>query len=335
MRCLPSVARPPACSARNAERVGFVKQTQFAIRRFLRFRIKEHAAAHQRAMKIRHQRTDVTRAVTARFVRLHPVQVFLDVLREFAAVRAVDTVSLSGNRHLHIFLRQHERADGRIQREHMHAVTGRVSQHRAAAVKHVTGGNLLQTLLQNRRLHIAIGSIAVRRTFHDGENRADVDIRVDVAGAVERIEQNDVSAFVAGIRDHMRFFVFLRDQQADVAAITEAAHQRAVGDLVQLLHFLALDIHFARGAHDVRQAAARNLRGDDFAGEGDAGEQPAKLRGRVRIAPFAFQKMTFDCFDHRSVNHISIIRCFNLLLLREKAASPMPLARMGIEFMNL
>ena len=77
------------------QRVRFIKQTQLALGRFLRLRIQKHPAADQRPVKIRHQRPDVTRAVTARFIGLRPIQVFLDVVGKFAAVPAVHAVSLA------------------------------------------------------------------------------------------------------------------------------------------------------------------------------------------------------------------------------------------------
>jgi hypothetical protein len=99
----------------------------------------------------------------------------------------------------------------------------------------------------------------------------------------------------------VRFLVFFGHEQADVAAVTEAADERGVGKVVELLDLFALDIHAAGLAHDIDEAGAVNFRGDDFRGEGDAGKQPAELRVRVRTA--SVEKMAFDSRDQSLVRH--------------------------------
>jgi len=54
-------------------------------------------------------------------------------------------------------------------------------------------------------------------------------------------------------------------------------------------------------AHDFHEAGAGELRGDDFGGERDAGQQPAEFRVRVRAAPV--QKVAFNSCDRSFFCH--------------------------------
>jgi len=94
----------------------------------------------------------------------------------------------------------------------------------------------------------------------------------------------------------MRLLVFLGDEQADVAAVTEAFDERLVRDDVQFLDHFALDVDFAGFADNLEEPGAGDLRGDDFGGERDAREQPAKFGGGVGIAALALKEMTAPRF---------------------------------------
>src|SRR5439155_13729376 len=70
----------------EGQRIGFVEQPQLALRRIRRGRIEEDTAADECPVKIRHERPDVTQAVTSRFGRLDPIEVTLDAFGEFPAI---------------------------------------------------------------------------------------------------------------------------------------------------------------------------------------------------------------------------------------------------------
>jgi len=157
--------------------------------------------------------------------------------------------------------------DRRIEREHVHALARCVGQHRAAAINDVARRDLVAARLEDVRHHVlaVAGGIALQ----DGKNRADRDVGVDIARTIKRVEQHDV---FAGFRllNHVRLLVFLRHQDANIAAIPEAPHQRLIGKLIQLLNFLALDVDPAGRAHDFEQASPLDVGGDDFGRQRDA-----------------------------------------------------------------
>ena len=84
----------------------------------------------------------------------------------------------------------------------------------------------------------------------DGKDGADADVDVDIAAAVERIEDDDVLAVLAVALDDDGVFVFFRRHDGHVAAIAQKLQQRLVGDDVELLHGLALHVGLAGDADD-------------------------------------------------------------------------------------
>ena len=117
----------------------------------------------------------------------------------------------------------------------------------------------------------------------DRENRADADVDVDVAGAVERIEDDDVFPELAIALDDHGIFVFFRRHDGHVAAVAQKLQQRLIRDDVELLDLLALDVRFARDADDAGQSRAANLSRDDLGGQRDSGQQPGELAAGARM----------------------------------------------------
>ena len=117
----------------------------------------------------------------------------------------------------------------------------------------------------------------------DRKDRADADVHVDVARAVERIEDDDVLAVLAVALDDDRLLVLLRSHDRHVAAVAQAVQQRLVGEHVELLHRLALHVLLAGRAEDVDQPGPADLRGDDLGGQRDAGQQPGELAAGLRM----------------------------------------------------
>ena len=110
----------------------------------------------------------------------------------------------------------------------------------------------LQHVVQRVALAGRVGLAA-----EDREDGADADVDVDVAGAVERVEDDDVLAVLRGrAATTIGLVVLLGGHDGDVAAAAQAVQQRLVGEHVELLHGFALDVLLAGGAEDVGQAGA-------------------------------------------------------------------------------
>src|ERR1700733_1921819 len=182
-------------------------------------------------------------------------------------------------------MRQHVGADQRIESEAVHAVSGAVDKERRCAVKDVSRRHLFRAGLQYVHLGRAFG-VAVHVTAQNGEDGADADVDIDIAGPVERIEDDYVLAVTRIAESHDRLLVLFRGQHADVAAIAQAGEQSLVCEDVELLDRLALDVGRARTADHVDKPCPANLGGDDFRGQRDPREQPGKLAAGMRVDPF-------------------------------------------------
>ena len=132
---------------------------------------------------------------------------------------------------------EHVGADRGIEREAVHAVAGGVDHDRRRAVDHVAGGELLRAAVAGRRRWDRRIAASVRHG-EDREDRADADVDVDVRGAVERIEHDDVLAAAGAAIEGDRLFVLFGGDHADVFADAQAVHQRFVGVDVELLLLL-------------------------------------------------------------------------------------------------
>src|SRR5439155_16655406 len=89
-------------------------------------------------------------------------------------------------------MRKQELADRGIEGEAVHALPGRVDQHRARAIEDVAGCDLRSAFLETvgeRARTLLGGAPAMNR-----EDRADRDVDADVGRAVERIVEQHVLA---------------------------------------------------------------------------------------------------------------------------------------------
>jgi hypothetical protein len=109
------------------------------------------------------------------------------------------------------------------------------------------------------------------------------DVDADVAAAVERIEQQKVIAARIRIRDRLAVLHLLRRTRRQMSAPGVGLEQHVVGDHVELLLRLALDVHALSswGAHIPEHAAQCALADRDrdcLAGAGDDLDQQAQVR---------------------------------------------------------
>src|SRR6185437_4643823 len=173
--------------------------------------------------------------------------------------------------HLHLVVGENEGADGGVEREAVNAVAGGVDEHGRRTVDDVAGGNLFGAGQQDGFLEWLAGNALV-----DGEDGADVDVDVDVGGAVERVEDDDVSARLRVGVDDDGLFVFFADKCGHAVAATEDVEENFVGVDVELLLDLALHVDGANGTESVTEAAPTDFGFDHLGGQRDAAEQPAE-----------------------------------------------------------
>ncbi len=166
-------------------------------------------------MEVRDQAADVPRAVlaakTARPQHLNVGPILLRPARRIGLVGAV-VAALVG--HLHALVAEHEGADGWIEGEAVHPFAGRIYQHGRRTVDNISRCNLRIAGTKDGGLKLALG-----KTAQHAEDGSHVDVHVDVGGAVERIEDDDVLAGLAveasGTVEGNGFLVLLAHQRGD------------------------------------------------------------------------------------------------------------------------
>jgi len=98
---------------------------------------------------------------------------------------------------------------------------------------------------------------------------------------------------VARLDDH-GFVEFLGSHDRHIAAEAQAVLDHVVGEDVELLLTLAVDVLRAEIAENIDQPGPANLGLNDLGGQGDAGEQPTELPGRGRMPGLLFDQVLLD-----------------------------------------
>lgn len=80
-------------------------------------------------------------------------------------------------------------------------------------------------------------------TYHfvNTKDGSDRDTAINVGGSIEGIKDDAVLALVLGL-DHNGLLVFLGDHDSDLVGGSERVHKDLVGNNIQLLLLLALDV---------------------------------------------------------------------------------------------
>src|SRR5262249_25352517 len=186
--------------------------------------VEEDAAFEQRAVEVGDKRTDVARRIRAAGrPGSEQGQVTLVWLGEAVRVGFVYRIDRARWRHLNIGMAEDKGPDGRVEREAVDTVARGEHQHGGRSVEDVTGRQLPRARLQHVLPWIARARSG-RVAAQDGKDRADAHVDVDVAGAVERIEDDDVLALGRVALDDDRLLVFLGRRDADVAPRAAAVH---------------------------------------------------------------------------------------------------------------
>jgi hypothetical protein len=130
----------------------------------------------------------------------------------------------------------------------------------------------------------------VGRTQHR-EDRADRHVDVQVARAVERVEHQQVGAARHGVGDRQRLVHLLAGHAGEVPAGLDVVDEQLVGQDVELLLLLALDVHVAAVAVVAGEHAAPDRRRDVLARRLDVVEQGGQVGVEAEPAGFLHEEL--------------------------------------------
>ena len=183
----------------------------------------------------------------------------------------------------------------------MHTVASGQHQHSLRAIHGVASGDLLAAWLQEvlfGRLSHAVGCLEDRE---DGTNR---DIDVDIAGAIERIEHQQIFALGITVGDRVNGFHFLGCHAGQMAAPFVGFQQDFIGNHIQLLLYLALHVFTTGAAQHFTQRALADRMADALAGPADDFDQQAQLGGNLVMQALLLDQMLgkTDAFAHDALS---------------------------------
>ena len=200
---------------------------------------------------------------------------------------------------------EEELADAGVEREALDARlrAGGVDEHRGGAVDEVARDDLL---LRDAREELGLGVDGARAADPPhGEDRPDGAVDVEVGGAVERVDEDDVLPRRGGdglvLGEAGREVHLLGDDGRDELPVGEGLEEDVVGEGVELLLLLALDVRLPRRAEDLGEAGAGEDAGDPLARERELGEEGRELAGRLRVAPLGLEEVAVEAGPDRSV----------------------------------
>merc|ERR1719181_1845067 len=185
----------------EGHRRGLVEQPELAVLVLGVGGVAEDAAVEERAVDVADHGADVAARVLrlglAR-ARAEALEVVLERLVPVGAVRLVARVDLAALRDLDARVREHELADVLIISKAVGAGAERHEEVRRRRVEHVARRDERVARLERRleaRVEVVGREVAlVLLVLEDAEDRARRDARVDVARAVEGVEDGDVLA---------------------------------------------------------------------------------------------------------------------------------------------
>ena len=251
-------------------------------------------------MEVGHKRTDVPSSEA----HIHGFPAGVDeVLGGLVALGlhgVVDAVRDAAFGEHHVGVRQEKFPHPGVKREAVHPVPSGVHQHGAGPVQdvpcgHLGGARLQEVLVLERLAH---GGDAP----HNAEDGADADVHVDVGGPVQRVDQHDVlagPAFTLVAATHVTV-AFLRADAAHALPGREDAHECVVGEDVEFLLLLVLNVGGPGSPEDVGQPGPVDLLVHDFRRHPDVGEQTRELARHKREfrLPVHDELAKSGCLDH-------------------------------------
>src|SRR6185437_2176160 len=179
---------------------------------------------------------------------------------------------------------QREFPDARIEGKPVDTATRRVDQHGRGAIDDIAGGDLVTTGLQ--KIGLGTGLPLFARAPVNAKDGADAHVDVDIAAAVQRIEQTDIFGIVADIivKDHAVVELFAADARA-ADTMPQHTHELIVGIDIELLHVLALYVYRTGITEDIDQSGFVDFHVDPFCRKPDIPQQVAELAGGIGKHP--------------------------------------------------
>ena len=126
----------------------------------------------------------------------------------------------------------------------------------------------------------------------NGEDGSDRCVDVDVPRTIERIELQYVLALWVLPRDRNRLLDLLAAHHTDVAAGFDGVNDRAVGELVEFLHLLALNVGRPGEPEDVRETCPAHPTSDDLRGQADLLKKASEITCRLGHPALAVEQMS-------------------------------------------
>ena len=167
-----------------------------------------------------------------------------------------------------------ELADVLVQGEAVDAIAGGQDHHGRGPINGVAGGDLPGAGLQEG-LRAGLGALA--GAAQDGEDGAHRDVDVDIGGAVQGVEGQQVLAAGIGGGNGIDVVHLLGGHGRQVTRPLVGLDEDVVGEHVQLFLGLALDVLAAGATQDAHQGAVVHQVGDDLAG----GHHVVEERGEI------------------------------------------------------
>ena len=271
--------------------VGLVQQAQFA--GFFRFalipRVHVHAAAHEDAVHIGHHAGNPAHVeifAAHAFLALQAlVHIAFDGCCPVAHIAHINGKLLGVFRDAHVFLCEKESAA--IQREHDYAMPCGKHQNGLRPVQAIASSDLLVAGLKKiLRLHLA----GARRFLEYAEDGADAHVHIDIAGAVQWVEHEQVVPLRVGGRNGVDIVHFFRSHGGQIAAPFIALEHDFIGDDVEFFLFFTLYILATCAAQYAAQSAFVHSLADVHTSIGHAFNQGAQL-GRQFVVLLLFKQI--------------------------------------------
>ena len=176
----------------------------------------------------------------------------------------------------------------------MHAVACRVHHHCARAIDEVARGNLGAALLQaifERAVFAVRGDFAM-----DGEDRTDTGIHIDVRRPVQRIEHQNVFAFLAAGRKRNDVFRFFRRHRAEMSVVAHRATDCFLCKNIELLHRVSVKVGFAGSPQNLHETCHVDFARNNFRGQRETRHQRCEITGRLGMHPLFIKYVLLNCF---------------------------------------
>ncbi len=261
--------------------IGFIHETQFSPlgAAFFVDGVHEDAAPGENTMNVRHHGSHPAHveilAPGAVLAGLQFLDVTLDRGFPMAGIGGIDREFLGIGRNAHVRVGVDEAPHFAIEGEAVYAPPDGEDQLGGGAIQGVPGGDLGSARLQEIGL---LRERAIPRAFQDGKDGANGNVDVDVGRAVQRIEEKKKAAFgiVRGNRlDGVHLF---RGHGGQMPAPFVRLNENFVGDDVELLLGLTLDVVGAGFSEHPREGAFGNIDADGLDGPGDYFDEQAQVR---------------------------------------------------------